>query len=432
MLWVLAISTLVIIPMQLASQRQAVQGREAIGHLRAKWAARAGVERYVAYLEWLIDTEQEIDHVRFQAEMEELAHGTLESRSGIILAEYHIQHYDPDLDELVDGPRDAHARNNINLIPDESLEKLRDITPEIIASIRDWIDPDDDVRDGGAESGYYNHPLNSYSPRNAPFRTLRELELVDGVTPELLRDEDWNLNNRLDPNEDDGSDSFPDDDSNGRLEAGWSEVLTAASREPGPLLPAYPRIPLSDSSSADIQEKFSITLNQAAALFQFARSEDAALETLITTPLSTIGNNGQPGGGTPLGARDLTNEELGQVLAQASIGTTYAAVPGKLNINTANLESLELLPEVDETMADEIISLRMRKAEGLQSIVELLEVPNMTREALQALAPYIDVRSNIYEITSVGVALPGRTESQIIVTIDRSSLPIKIFEYLQQ
>ena len=38
--------------------------------------------------------------------------------------------------------------------------------------------------------------------RNA--RSVREVLLVNGATPELLYGEDWNLNGRLDPNENDG------------------------------------------------------------------------------------------------------------------------------------------------------------------------------------------------------------------------------------
>jgi len=457
-LWVVTISSLIIIPLQLSAQRQAVSGREALGRVRAKWAARAGIESYIAYLEWQIDTEQEVEPTTFEEEMKDLAHGTIRDAGNVLVAEYHIQHWIND--ELVDGPADAHSKANLNRLDEETLTKLEDITPEIVAAILDWIDPDDDVREGGAEAGYYNHPLKPYVPRNGPFKNLQELELVYGVTPLLVRGEDWNLNGLLDPNEDDGSDSWPDDNADGRLDAGWSAVLTTGSWEPGPIEPGRGRLSLSTSAVSAIREAFGIDQSQANALFQYSRAEGNTLAGLITTPLSSIGRNGQPAqGGTSgnqagqtggqstrrgrqnqpqqpqgqtLGARNLTDEQLGRVLAGGTIGTTYARQPGRVNINTAPIEVLELLPGVDEALADQIDLLRHSKTMGITSIIELLQIPTLSRENLAAIAPFIDVSSNVFIITASGVALPGRTEVQLVVTIDRSSLPIRVLEYVER
>ncbi len=95
-------------------------------------------------------------------------------------------------------------------------------------------------------------------------------------------------------------------------------------------------------------------------------------------------------------------------------------------------EVLELLPGVDEALADQIDSLRHGKSAGITSLVELLQIPTLSRETLAAIAPYIDVRSNTFVITASGAAIPGRTEVQLVVTIDRSSLPIRILEYIER
>lgn len=462
-LWVVTITSLIVIPLQLSAQRQAVAGREALGRVRARWAARAAIESYIAYLEWQIDTEQEVEPTTFKEEMEELAHGTIRDVAGVLVAEYHVQHWIND--ELTDGPADAHAKINLNLLDEESLGKLEDITPEMIAAILDWMDPDDDVREGGAEAGYYNHPLKPYDPRNGPFKNLQELELVYGITPLLVRGEDWNLNGVLDPNEDDGPATWPDDNADGRLDAGWSALLTTSSVEPGPLADGN-RLSLSTSAVSEIRNAFGIDQAQANALFHYSRAEGNTLEGLLTTPLSTITRDGQPNqggqsgqvgqgeaaggagatGGTgrtrgganrsqqnqTLGARDLTDEQIGRILAGATIGTTYAPKPGRLNINTAPVEVLELLPGVDEALADQIDWLRHGKSAGITSLVELLQIPTLSRETLAAIAPYIDVRSNTFVITASGAAIPGRTEVQLVVTIDRSSLPIRILEYIER
>lgn len=458
-LWVVTIASLIVIPLQLSAQRQAVAGREAVGRLRAKWAARSGVESYMAFLEWQIDSEQETDPVTFEDDMEQLAHGEIHDGNGVLVAEYHIQHWFDD--ELRDAPADAHAKANINTLTEESLAKLEDITPEMVASILDWIDADSDVREGGAEAGYYNNPLKPYDPRNGPFKTIQELELVYGVTPKLVRSEDWNLNGILDPNEDDGNQTPPDDNGDGRLDAGWSALLTTASNEPGPLVAAPGRISLSTSAVSAIAAALGVDSTQANALFHYSRVEGNTLEGLINTPLSTITQSGQPAasgatgatGGTTgtggstgrsrrgqpqqqqqqaLGARDLTDEQLGKVLAQATVGTTYASKPGRININTAPVKVLELLPGVDEALADQIDLLRNSRTDGLTNVIELLQIPTLSRETLMAMAPLIDVKSNVFVLTSRGVALPGRTEVELVVTIDRSSLPIRILDYLER
>jgi general secretion pathway protein K len=65
-----------------------------------------------------------------------------------------------------------------------------DLEPEdvddIIDAIKDWIDPDDDQTEFGAENSYYQSMEPAYSCRNGPFRELEELLLVKGITKELF------------------------------------------------------------------------------------------------------------------------------------------------------------------------------------------------------------------------------------------------------
>ena len=61
--------------------------------------------------------------------------------------------------------------------------KLRD---EVWGAVADWIDSDDLPRSGGAESSYYHTRKPPYSARNGKLKTLKELSLVMGVTPELF------------------------------------------------------------------------------------------------------------------------------------------------------------------------------------------------------------------------------------------------------
>lgn len=58
---------------------------------------------------------------------------------------------------------------------------------EIVESIVDWTDADNDPSDNGAEESYYLSLADPYQPANVPFRSIEELRLVRGVTPELMQ-----------------------------------------------------------------------------------------------------------------------------------------------------------------------------------------------------------------------------------------------------
>jgi general secretion pathway protein K len=51
----------------------------------------------------------------------------------------------------------------------------------------DWLDPDSDPEDYGAEDEYYQGLESSYSCKNAPLDCLDELGMVRGFTPEVIR-----------------------------------------------------------------------------------------------------------------------------------------------------------------------------------------------------------------------------------------------------
>lgn len=98
------------------------------------------------------------------------------------------------------------------------LTALPGVRAEVAAAILDWIDSDDDVRSGGAESREYAD--YAYKPRNGRPPTVAELGLVMGVTPDLLWGEDTNGNASLDAGEDTNGD--------GVLAAGLVDWVTTA------------------------------------------------------------------------------------------------------------------------------------------------------------------------------------------------------------
>lgn len=65
-----------------------------------------------------------------------------------------------------------------------------DIAPEeaedIVNSIKDWIDPDNESSDFGEESSYYEALEKPYSCRNGRLESLEELLLIKGITEDIF------------------------------------------------------------------------------------------------------------------------------------------------------------------------------------------------------------------------------------------------------
>ena len=57
---------------------------------------------------------------------------------------------------------------------------------EIVDSIKDWIDSDDNVTGYGAETSYYASLVPPYEAKNAPLDCIEELLMVKGITKEIF------------------------------------------------------------------------------------------------------------------------------------------------------------------------------------------------------------------------------------------------------
>lgn len=102
------------------------------------------------------------------------------------------------------------------------LMQLPNMNEEIIAAILDWIDPDSEPREHGAENEHYSGQTDPYQCKNGPLDSVEELLLVRGVTPDLLFGGDQNRNGTLEQ-EEGGTGQVADQ--------GWSAYLTVYSRE---------------------------------------------------------------------------------------------------------------------------------------------------------------------------------------------------------
>ena len=432
----------------MTTYRQSVLGHEALARVQARWAARAGIETMIAVMEWHTENPDPEDALAMINELDDNSMGDVETGT------YDIRHFIDDVEYI--GPQDEHSKANINLLTSTELMNIPDMTPDVAGAIADWRDADENASLVGAEKTYYANRGLGYEPRNSNFRSFAELELVAGVWPEYTRAEDWNLNGRLDANEDDGERTWPDDDPNGILDAGWSGIITASSRT-GPNGPSgLPRLNLKQATPEEVVERTGVTEQQASALIAYSQVPNARLENLLVTPLSMLSSNrsgaqgaqagssggsggrsgrssgGRTTGGTGVaqtGPGDLDAKGLGNVLNECALTEFTRPGPGKININTVSARVLRDVFDMNPKLVDTLISRRDAKPTGLTSIADILEIPGMSREVLAPLSKHLDTQSYVFTIASLGRSKMTGAECEIVATVDRSTLPAQILQY---
>lgn len=418
----IAAVTLILITLQSTALRHAAAGREAVARTRAHWAARAGLESAIARFAYNIENPDPGSAFTVYDDMAELFVGQLDDASWQVL-------YDDGLYER-EGPADAHAKLNVNRMTRDDLLELTSMTEDVADAILDWIDEDDTPGEFGAEAGSYASRNPPIVPRNGPVRTIQELELVRGVRAEYLRGEDWNLNGRLDPNEDDGETSFPPDNADGVLDAGWSDHITAQSVDFGLAFSGRERIDLTTATADQLTARLGfLTTPQSEAILAHARNNDASVWDYLTTPLSQIAAANET---IPNNIPDLTLEQIEQLIDEVSMTSPDdGPIPGRLNINTVDRETLEKLTSIDPVTRDILILERnARGGAGFASNFELLEIPGITPQSLAVLSQFIDTRPNAFVITSTGRDENTGIEAQIVATINRTALPVPITEFI--
>ena len=467
-LWAVSIGAAIVAGVQISSFRQAVLGSDAIARVQARWAARAGVETMIAIMEYHTDNPDPEDALAMIRDLEDNSYAELETGS------FDIRHF-LDGREWA-GPLDEHSKANINLLSGE-LMNIRAMTPDVVGAITDWRDSNEDAGMLGAEKSHYQNRGKSYEPRNANFRSFAELELVAGVWPEYTRGEDWNLDGRINSNEDDGDQTWPDDKADGLLDMGWSGILTALSRSSAMAPSGLPRLNLTTATAEEVIERTGITAPQASALLAYAKTPNAKLEQLLTVPLSTLSSGGSSGGGAAGGSGtggsgtggsstgrtgskgstggtsggttgrssggrststggvsqaapgDLDSAAKGRVLNECTTTEFKRPGPGKINVNTVSGEVLREVFDLNPKLVDSLLARRDAKPSGLTSLSAVLDIPGFTPTILLPLAKQLDVQSFVFTISSRGRSTTVGGESEMVVTVDRSTLPAQILMY---
>jgi general secretion pathway protein K len=382
-----------------------------IEELRCRWACRAGVEKAVAILN---EDPRECDDLS-------------ESWS-----DNDADFNDVSLDMCNFTVRviDEAGKLNINTATKNQLMELPNMIEDIADAIIDWRDKNETVDGFGAEGEYYETLAHPYRIRNGPFRTLRELLLVRGVTEELFYGEDTNFNGQLDHNENDGEQTPPNDDANGELDLGWVEYLTCYSYANNTDADGEARVNINQGSQSSLESSLGISSSHARWIVDNRTHNSIG---------DLINNNSpkEPQEGNSNSAQPLDMLTFGSIADMITVGNTDKT-DGLVNINTASDIVLSALFGGGESglqLAEDVIAYRKEHLYGMESIADVLQDGGMSVSDFKKIADLITVRSDVYTIRCYASAVrPSGAAGFTVRTetvVDRSSTPYKILYWYQ-
>ena len=396
-----------------------------------------------------------------------------------------------DADGLPSGSRyglvDESSKINLNtLVFSDALQpgsarailmQLPDMTEPIADSILDWLDADEDVRDYGAESGFYQGQNPAYSAKNGPMESLDELLLINGVTPQLLFGLDTNRNGLLDPSEAATNDVSIDE---ADLYLGWATYLTLYSKESNLTAEGLPRINVNADDLEQLYDDLKSTFNDEWAnfiiLYRCAPADRIKPIDLIDlqNDVKSLGGNrvqldfgvlsserkfdtildimnigidagstfGEfPGVTTP---DDNFNDTVNSPVHTLNMGfnvplmmaslTTYegTTIPGRINVMQAPRQVLMAIPGLTEDIVEEIIDRRgddyelddpdgadLNRRYETWLMVEGIVPP----ELMKTLMTYVCAGGDVYRAEIVGFFSDGIGTSRSEAVID-TTVPI--------
>ena len=259
------------------------------------------------------------------------------------------------------GATDEASKININTADAATLAKLPNMTSQLVDCLLDYRDRDSDTRAEGAEQDYYSGLKIPYAIKNGPLGTMEELLLIKGFTGPVIYGEDMNLNGMLDKNEDDGDDTFPPDNRDGKLDTGLMGLATVYSYEMNNDSNGQPRINI---NGTDMGRLASCGLPQATVDFiTLYRAEGNVFRhpSMLLDMKYPSRQKKNPDGspvvldsGVTAANIDLVMDKLTTIPA----GTLGGIVPGLVNVNTASARVLACLGGMDDNLASHIIDAR--------------------------------------------------------------------------
>ncbi|MFO0948181.1 MAG: type II secretion system protein GspK [Planctomycetota bacterium] len=346
----------------------------------------------------------------------------------------------------------------------QALLALPNATDELVDSVLDWLDPDDEKRTAGAEREDYEALQPPIVCRNGPVESIEELLLVRGMTREILFGEDVNRNGKLDLNEDDGDASPPFDDQDGTLNLGWYPYLTLYSRERNVDGFGRPRIYLNEPDLGRLYSAVLAEFGEEMARWVVAyRVVGPVGYSVVRVPPPGVENADFMGKFQFRSAMDLVDTSIqgnyeGESLSfpplfQAADAPsmerfervvdrfTASAEPelvGRLDLFSASEQALAVLKILPEEKRRMLIEQRPvtevssndggEESQPPLSLVWLLTKGIVTRDEWIALEPFVTARSPVVRFQSIGFFDGEGISSRQEVIMDMGLRPPRVLD----
>jgi type II secretory pathway component PulK len=382
------------------------------------------------------------------------------------------------------GLADESARLNLNTLKldEASAETSRKIlmglpgmTEEIADAILDWMDPDDEPREFGAEIDSYAALSPAYATKNGPLETIEELLLVRGVTPSLLFGMDANRNFLVDATESGSGMVIQAENSDGAMNFGWTAYVTLYSAEGNAAPDGTAKINIKQATdlkklSDDLGSLIGADWAKFIVAYRMSNGYVAPSPSMQTVSLSDydlkLDQNSKAGSATLdtvldlIATRDATtgkNKVLkvkvnnkdaalespflegdeSSFLPKLMDAVTVSAgksVPGRININQASRVVLagitNAVPDFGQEVIDQVVSKRpqdMTTADDQYRHETWLLTQGIVKlDVMKKLMPYVCAGGSVFRGQVIGYYDKGGPAARIEVVIDATTKPPRI------
>ena len=391
-MWIIMLLTLIVAVVAQSGMIDTRITHVAADRMRCKWSCRAGLEMAVAVLN---DDAAEDETAAAGDSFYDVWSNTAADFNSVPL---------DDACTFTLEIIDEAGKINVNTATKEQLYYLPDMTEDIADSIIDWRDSDDDISQGGAESGYYLNLPFGYEARNADFKTIRELLLVKGVTRGLFYGD------------------AAQDENVSEYNAGWINYLTCYSYDSNKDAEGEDRVNVNSASESQLTSKLGISQGQAAWIVA-NRSFDSIGD------LISANSPAEPAqGGNSSQSQVLDLQTYYSIVDKITV-SDEDVVQGKVNINTASEYVLRALFEGDEQAAYDVIAYRESLGAGITSLSELQGLESVDAELMRKIMGSLTTRSNVYTVHSIAKANATGITRKLETVVDRSKSPTEILYF---
>jgi DNA uptake protein ComE-like DNA-binding protein len=277
---------------------------------------------------------------------------------------------------------DAGSRLNLNAATQEQLELLP-LTTEQIDAILDWTEPDLQPRIEGAKDEYYTGLSKPYLTKLRDFDTVDELLMVKGFDADLL----------FEPQENTTSTALMAAGGQDQQIA-LSELLTVDSRSSNFTPLGEPKANVNTASAGQlVQAGLDGPLAQAIVDRRNQLGTFTSWSQLLQVP-------------------GITLQNVSLLLDGLTLDTTNS-VNGRINLNTAPEQTLNLLPGI----TPDVVSALVARQGTFEGLGDLASVPGMSLALIGQIAGLVTLSSEAFLVRVIGSQGSARYAIEAIVSI---------------